>query len=105
MMAEKDAIVELKAGKLYQFTDGEFSDYYIRGTFVALRDVPATEVVEIANYIKRQNHANGTPYYKEHDSLLPALIRAGVLLDVDATEVHVYDFMQKATWEPNDAAE
>lgn len=99
-----ESIIELKAGKLHFFTEGQYSDYGIIGSFVALRDVSEAEVKQIADYLLKQaaEKRPDSKYMAEmsaENSLVAELLRGGVLLDVDFTEIHVNDFIQKGTFD------
>jgi hypothetical protein len=70
--------VELNAGELVVFTQGEYSDYGFSGHFVALRDVSADEMEALAVY----------GFYHASNSFLARAIQQGWLLSVNVREIH-----------------
>ena len=83
----------LTAGKLVTFTHGEYSDYSMIRTFVALENVTFASVQALADrIIVKVENANeddgwydGDPQYE----FLAVLLTKGWLLEVDNTERHI----------------
>ena len=73
----------LTAGKLTTFSEGEYSDYGYRGTYVALKDLTLDELIA-----KGESLRTGK-YYEDSGKVEALLIREGYLLEVDMTEVHL----------------
>ena len=86
------------AGKLFQFTEGEYSDFGIMGTFLALEDITKTLLLETKNLIQAELLISlSDPYDHEisqglADRFLPALVRKGVLMDVDMVSLHYSNY-------------
>jgi hypothetical protein len=84
--------IELKAGQLVVFSTGEYSDYGYRGSYVVLRDVPATEMVEIADQVRAEVKAEEEKTGWSdgvHQKFQAALIRRACLADINLREIHL----------------
>jgi hypothetical protein len=97
----------VKAGKLFCFSEGEYSDYGYCGHFLALEDI-TTELFErtkdrikaqIAEGIKDAygDIVNADSDHYEKSSImarrfLPELIRQGAIMDIDCTEIHLRSY-------------
>jgi len=109
-MSAKDNDIYVHAGGLLMFSSGEYSDYgTMGGCFVALEPLTRTRLREIAEQVTSEQGASeaayddavarwrttgtkpdGYPGYPDpHGMFIAALIRAGLLLAVTYTELHV----------------
>ena len=83
----------LKAGMLVHFSHGEYSDYSLRGSYVALADVTQDDAVNIANeVIAKSKSAEEKEGWYDGDvqtDFETALISKGFLLAVQSTEHHI----------------
>ena len=103
-----DKNLMLKAGKLHLFTAGEYSDYRPTGSYVALCDLTVDQMkaivvqlkAENAEYINKENLAHPkyprspTSFYDASATLVAALIKLGLLLEVSVAEVHVGSYSE-----------
>ena len=103
-----DKNLMLKAGKLHLFTTGEYSDYHHTGAYVALCDLTVDQMKAIVVQLKEEN----AEYVNEKNLLFPkfprsptsfddasatlvaALIKLGLLLEVSVAEVHVGSYSE-----------
>lgn len=90
------------AGKLFCFTEGEYSDYGIKGTFLALEEINQELFERIRKELMARwlidpptVHGWSADLNDESDvtrllsdEFLPALIRAGVVMDIDVVHIH-----------------
>lgn len=83
----------LKAGQLVNFSCGEYSDYSLRGSYVALVNVTQSEAVSLADDVTQKSKAaeEKAGWYDGdiHSDFEAALIAKGWLIAVDATEHHI----------------
>lgn len=83
----------LTAGELIYITTGDYSDYRVRETFVALETVTRAEMLEIADELnqRQQDDDNNDDLYgtQIHDVFLARLIRRGWLAMVPMREIHI----------------
>lgn len=80
-------------GDLVQFTTGEYSDYGINGTFVAIdtvhRDVVSGIVTRLKADATEDEEKNGWSSYDLHSNFVSELIKLGALITVDVVEHHI----------------
>ena len=108
-MSAKDNDIYVHAGGLLMFSSGEYSDCSTMGCFVALEPLTRTRLREIAEQVTSEQGASKAAYddavarwrttgtkpddypgYPDpHGMFIAALIRAGLLLAVTYTELHV----------------
>lgn len=87
--------LEVKAGKLFCISRGEYSDYGVYGHFLALQDITHETFQEIVEECKtRQKVENDKEawsagdFYGADDRFVPELIRRGLVMDIDCYEIH-----------------
>jgi len=80
--------IELKAGQLVVFSEGEYSDYGYRGTYVVLADVSADEMHEVAGVVKAEADGDGDDW-NVISMVEPELIRRGKLAAIDLREIYL----------------
>lgn len=84
---------ELKAGKLYVFSTGEYSDYSYCGAYVALQDVTEEKIDEIVASINERKEKEedelGWCEFDVHEAFQAALIREGYIACIDLHEIHI----------------
>lgn len=83
----------VKAGRLLTFSAGEYSDYFIIGHFVVLKDI-TKEVLDQADSLIENKYHKGQFVFSEN-ALIASLIRTGYLLQVDSQEIHLGYYGQK----------
>lgn len=71
----------IKAGEIFYFTAGDYSDYYIHGVFRALRDIKDPDDLLITAATKFRS-----TYRFTSEKFIAFLIREGVVEQVDAVE-------------------
>lgn len=83
----------LNAGQLVHFTSGEYSDYQIKDTFLALRDLSTDDAKSLAGGIRAHAEAEeekvGWYLGKPQEEFLSALLRDGYLLSINCIEKHL----------------
>lgn len=83
----------LTAGKLVTFTSGQYSDYSMHGTFVALETVTRERINEVAGLLRTRAEAEEEKlgWYDGdlHEEFQAEMIRKGWLVSVDNTERHL----------------
>lgn len=97
----------IKAGSLFCFASGEYSDFGYAGHFVALEDIPRERLLEIGEECKAEHKrldaiedawlatasADRAPDYPsvpdQHGMFIAAVIRAGLALSLTCTELHI----------------
>lgn len=93
----------VKAGKLFCFSEGEYSDYGYVGHFLALEDITADTFEKCkARCLERIKAGEGEAYGAPPDIddpsdvahamrglFLPELVRMGVLMDIECVEIHI----------------
>ena len=81
------------AGQLVYFTSGEYSDYQIKDTFLALRNLSTADAQSLASSIRAHAKAEekkvGWYDGKPQEEFLSALLRDGYLLSINCTEKHL----------------
>ena len=81
------------AGQLVYFTSGEYSDYQIKDTFLALRNLSTADAQSLASSIRAHAKAEGKKvgWYdgNPQEEFLSALLRDGYLLSINCTEKHL----------------
>ena len=81
------------AGQLVYFTSGEYSDYQIKDTFLALRNLSTADAQSLASSIRAHAKAVGKKvgWYdgNPQEEFLSALLRDGYLLSINCTEKHL----------------
>lgn len=101
MDTEEKNIVE--AGKLFCFSEGEYSDYGYVGHFLALEAISRTTFETCKDRCRARIMAGeglvyGSPpdiddpsdvQYAMRGMFVPELIRMGVAMDIDVTEIHL----------------
>lgn len=77
----------LKAGEVTLFTEGEYSDYHPTGLFKVLKDFNVSDFMEEGKATR--NRYDGSTYeYCSHDKVLAAMIRAGVIEELEYREIN-----------------
>ena len=83
----------LVAGELVTFTSGEYSDYSLHGTFVALETVTYAQIEAVAASVtakaEKGREALGWVHVDVHVDFQAQLIREGWLVSVKNTERHI----------------
>ena len=83
----------LNAGQLVHFTSGEYSDYQIKDTFLALRDLSTADAKSLVDGIRAHAKAEeekvGWYGGEPQEEFLSALLRDGYLLSIICTEKHL----------------
>lgn len=82
--------IDIKAGKLFCISRGEYSDYRYEGHFLALQDIDRAllqSIVDECNAQKAKDEEGGK-WTNAEDLFLPELIRRGYVMDIDVTEIH-----------------
>ena len=83
----------LNSGQLIHFTSGEYSDYQIKDTFLALRDLSTADAESLADGIRAHAKAEeekvGWYAGEPQEEFLSALLRDGYLLSINCTEKHL----------------
>ena len=83
----------LVAGELVTFTSGEYSDYSLHGTFVALETVTYAQIEAVAASVtakaEKEREVVGRPFVDVHEIFQAQLIREGWLVSVKNTERHI----------------
>lgn len=78
----------IKAGKLFSFESGEYSDHTVHGMFVALHDI---DPVALAYELPTDD--NDWDYTKRLDrTFLPHLLSKGLAVEVPYSEIWVDDY-------------
>ena len=104
--------LEVKAGRLFCFSSGEYSDYGYRGHYLALRDIDRDFFHSVIEGLKDDFKKKGVPCtyteertaYKDADSyeiesaierfFLPAIIRSGAVMEIDVQEIYLGSYGQ-----------
>ena len=83
--------IELKAGRIITFSEGEYSDYRYCGTFVALQDVPKEEMMDAVAKIKKVQEASDDEgiFTDGSGEFLAEMIQRGWLAIIDMQEIHI----------------
>jgi len=76
--------INIKAGKLFCWSTGEYSDYQYIGHFLALVNIDSELQIQESKGIDRKNRQ----YRSMAGLLLPELIRSGVVMSIDVQEIH-----------------
>ena len=81
----------LRAGRLLHTSSGQYSDYTVEGHFVALRDITRTEIKAIIQSAAELSIDDDRKFEEgeAQDKLMPLMIKAGLLLEVDSLEFHM----------------
>lgn len=102
-MANEELKTHVKAGKLFCFSEGEYSDYGYVGHFLALDDITSETFAKAkGRCMERIRNGEGESYGCKpdlddesdvrramRDLFLPELIRMGVVMDIDCAEIHL----------------
>lgn len=75
-----------KAGRLICVDEGEYSDYGVKGFFVALRDFEPMK--ELAEYLAA-NPTDSKGYGFKDDAFLASLIAKGYLLEIEYDTIYL----------------
>lgn len=76
--------MELKAGHIIVFSEGEYSDYGYRGSYVCLQDVSHEELVSLAEDVKSIGERWG-----QVDTFEAECIKKGWLAIINIREIHL----------------
>lgn len=89
-MAKKDSGVSvIPAGRLVSVESGCYSDHFVRGVFVALRDVPWASLRDAWMAAHPEQEGN---YSFQSDEFLASVIAGGYLLEVPKFVWHLEDY-------------
>lgn len=104
--------LQVKAGRLFCFSSGEYSDYGYQGHYLALQDIDKDFFDGVIERIEADLKKNGVPdqftqekieYYAADDyeissaierAFLPAIIRSGAVMEIDVQEIHIGSYGQ-----------
>lgn len=86
-------LLPIPAGSLLTVRTGEYSDYYVRGIFRALRDIDAAKLRE--EYLSERPKQRER-YHFEDDEFLAWAVRGGYIEPVDGLEWHLSDYSDAA---------
>ena len=100
-----DAKIEpkVKAGKLFCFATGEYSDYGIQGHYLALVDITqelfdqakggALARIKSGEYKRWGKQIDMEDEWEVSDAMfslfVPELVRLGAIMDIDCAEIHI----------------
>lgn len=76
--------LEFKAGHLIVFSEGEYSDYGYRGSYVCLQNVSHEEITDLADSIKSEDDR-----YRRVDKFESECIKKGWLAIIEIREIHL----------------
>lgn len=82
-------IEPIEQGSLLQIYTGEWRDRYLLGTFVALQDITFAKVSACAETASKDVTYGYSPASGALEGLVPKMIRAGLLLKVDCSTLHI----------------
>jgi len=84
--------MNISKGTIINFSIGEYSDYHIMATMVALEDITKEDYQKAA-----AAELNKGRYQQEYEVVIANLVKAGKLADVTSVEVHVgsYGMVEK----------
>ena len=82
-------VLDLTAGELVVFSEGEYSDYGYMGAFVVLQDVPEAAMLEVVEEVNAAADADDDFYYNRSSLFIAALIRRGYLASINLREIHI----------------
>jgi len=84
--------LDIKAGHVFYFTDGEYSDYCIQGHFLALRAIGEAELLAIAETVNAEcdaAKARDGRRRDRHERFIAALIATGAVMAFDAQQIYM----------------
>lgn len=81
--------LDIKAGELVVFSEGEYSDYGYGGSFVMLQDISQEEMLRIAAETNAAADADDDNYFNRSGMFVAALIRGGYLASINLREIHL----------------
>lgn len=76
--------MELKAGHLIVFSEGEYSDYGYRGSYVCLQDISHEELVALADIVRETGDR-----WDQVDRFETECIKNGWLAIINVREIHL----------------
>lgn len=74
----------VKKGTLIVLSAGEYSDYWVRGTFIALKDFVFNEIPEIKGLLNKFEH------HRECDKIMKILLSNNYIEEKDYTEINLW---------------
>ena len=80
--------LDIKAGELICFSEGEYSDYGYSGHFVALQDIARSQLWALAQSLRDQEE-DGGEYGQAKEQYIPCMIANGWLLSINCREIHI----------------
>lgn len=80
--------LDLKAGELIVFSEGEYSDYGYQGAFVVLKDAKSDDLLAMAREIQAKEDEE-LDWARKPDIFVSAVIREGYLAAIDLREIHL----------------
>jgi hypothetical protein len=84
--------VDVKAGKLFCISRGEYSDYRYEGHFLALQDIDRATLQSVVDDCRaehnRREESEDKYWGNVEDLFMPELIRRGLVMDIDVQEIH-----------------
>lgn len=81
--------LDIKAGELICFSEGEYSEYGYIDHFVALQDVSRKQLLALAQSLRDQEEAETIEYGQAKEQLIPRMIANGWLLSINCREIHI----------------
>lgn len=87
-----DKFVPIKKGEIFLVTSGEYSDFDIRGHFVAQVDLTAEMIREVETLCNSEGKYNQSKF-------LPELTRRGWIEDTTVREIYIGNYQLKIDYE------
>lgn len=81
--------LDITAGELICFSEGQYSDYGYVGHFVALQDVKRDQLWALAKSLRDQEEAGAIKYGQAKEQLIPSMIANGWLLSINCREIYI----------------
>lgn len=111
-----DPGVNIPAGKLFMLTSGEYSDFHVMGTYLALVDINLTLFKRISGQMMAKYLIDPPERFGDvldlsdplqlriafNDEFLPTLVRAGAVVDIDVTSLHYGSYSRFELFDPSD---
>lgn len=102
MASEEEKIQNLnvKAGKLFCVSSGEYSDYGYGGHYLALVEITYPMFMEVVNELKAiEAAAREKTGYSPYDSVaqynfMAAIVKRGWVMDIDVQEIHIGSYSE-----------
>jgi hypothetical protein len=75
--------IDIKAGRLFCFTSGEYSDYSLNGFFLALVDITRETLDAVKATLDEEEYI-----WAGQEEFISALIKSGAVMVIDCEEIH-----------------